>query len=168
MKAGTTYGGMDDRARFWSNVRRGKKSDCWGWDGSHTNKYCAVAGVKHYYGQAWFCGKLQLAHRVMWELTQGPIPKRQCVLHTCDKACVNPKHLYVGSKKDNAADRESRGRGVRTFGVDNKSHKLVPSQVRDIRDLAAHGWKHHNIAEAYLVSDATIRQVVCGKTWRCV
>jgi hypothetical protein len=56
-------------------------------------------------------GKLLLAHRVAWELTNGPIPKGLCVLHKCDnKLCVNPDHLFLGTNKDNTEDMIRKGR----------------------------------------------------------
>lgn len=56
-------------------------------------------------------GKQLWAHRVAWEDAKGAIPDGLLVLHKCDiGCCVNPDHLYLGTHKDNAADRTERGR----------------------------------------------------------
>ena len=58
--------------------------------------------------------KLQYAHRVAYEEHYGEIPEGKLVLHKCgNKSCINPKHLYAGTDKENAADRERHGNTVR-------------------------------------------------------
>lgn len=60
----------------------------------------------------WFEGRMRLAHRVAWMITNGPIPDGLCVLHRCDNPpCVNPAHLFLGTVQDNNADRDAKGRG---------------------------------------------------------
>ena len=53
------------------------------------------------------------AHRASWLAFQGSQGLNDlCVLHTCDTpACVNPSHLFLGTKTDNAKDRDAKGRG---------------------------------------------------------
>ena len=79
-------------------------SGCWLWTG-------AMAGPG--YGHLRFEGEPWYAHRLSWCAFKGPIPAGFWILHRCDvPSCVNPDHLFVGTAKDNAQDREWKGRGV--------------------------------------------------------
>lgn len=56
------------------------------------------------------------AHRFSFELHVGPIPDGLCVLHRCDvRHCVRPEHLFLGTQKDNANDRDRKGNLVTPF-----------------------------------------------------
>lgn len=51
------------------------------------------------------------AHRIVWMQDNGPIPAGMCVLHTCDTpACIRLSHLWLGTAKDNAQDRDQKHR----------------------------------------------------------
>jgi len=83
------------------------KSGCWEWVGSlHVTGYGYIKSNK----------RRLLSHIVSWELHNGS-RNNLCVLHKCDnRKCVNPKHLFLGTRKDNNVDRDSKGRkavGVR-------------------------------------------------------
>lgn len=80
--------------------------ECWEYPGARLpTGYGMVTteGTKTYY-----------AHRLMYRLVYGPIPKGQNVLHHCDNpACINPEHLYLGDQSQNLTDCVSRGRNKR-------------------------------------------------------
>lgn len=89
--------------RFWAKVRHGSPDECWLWTGGKSHGY----GIVHRPG-----GKNpDRAHRVSWEIHNGPIPKELQINHHCDnKACVNPRHLYLGTHSQNMDDAVVRGR----------------------------------------------------------
>lgn len=54
------------------------------------------------------------------------------VLHRCDvRGCVNPKHLFLGTAKDNTSDMLRRNRAIR--GEKASWSKITEEDVRAIR-----------------------------------
>lgn len=151
-----------DAARFWANVDRLAiaPSECWLWTAS--------VNQRTGYGQFGMArgfrrgGMRQLgAHRVAWELTNGPIPADQHVLHSCDTPrCCNPGHLFLGTHRDNMRDAAAKGR---LHAPRPTAQRLTDAQVSQIRTLAASGVLHAEIARQYTVSRAFVSLVVRGK-----
>lgn len=76
---------------------------CWLWQ-----------GFKHHngYGEASYRGKAWRLHRAVLVITKGPIPDDWDACHTCDEpSCINPEHLFGGSRADNVEDMRRKGRG---------------------------------------------------------
>ena len=86
--------------RFDRDVVRG--DGCWGWNGTPDRQGYGFVTVR---------GRHVRAHRFSWERANGPIPDGLCVLHKCDTpSCTNPAHLFLGTRTENAKDRDGKGR----------------------------------------------------------
>ena len=157
--------------RFWSKVDIKGEDECWEW------KVCKNGWG---YGNFDVNGKKQLAHRVAWELTYGPIPEGLLCLHTCDNpACNNPKHLWLGTNQDNVADMVAKGRQshklkgipkkeeskVYMKGSKNGRSRLTEQDVICIRVLYQAGVQQAKIARMYKISPSQINLIIKRKAW---
>lgn len=154
--------------RFWSKVRIG--DGCWEW----------TAAIDHRgYGKIWVGSKrdgtwrMAAAHRVAWELANGPTGELH-VLHQCDNPrCVRPSHLFLGTHGDNMRDCVEKGRHGTTRkphriarGERNSHAKLTADDVRAMRSSHARGEAISAIAREYGLSPQGARAAVLGLTWR--
>lgn len=134
-----------------------KQDGCWSFKMVHDNGY----------GRFPFKGKRYYAHRVSWEIHNGPIPDSKDVLHECDnRICTNPEHLFLGYQSTNMLDMYSKGRNNSCKGVDIHTAVLNEEQVYEIRFLLAAGASHRAIAEDFNVTKSTITRISNGSGWR--
>lgn len=139
--------------RFWEKVEKGP--DCWLWLGGKNN-----GG----YG-SFKAGGLHHPHRYSWALANGPIPDGLQINHHCDnRICVNPAHLYAGTKKENSGDMVARGRVSR--GSRRPLAKITEAEVPFIRHWAVLGYKQDDIADAFGLSQSAVSLITLGRTWR--
>jgi hypothetical protein len=140
--------------RFWPKVD--KSGDCWRW----------LAGTNPYgYGMFNVSPRQpRRAHRVAWELVNGPLPPGKVLRHKCDNPpCVNPDHLEVGTKAENSQDMADRHRS--TFYERNPLAKLTFAQVCEIRSLYSRGALQRELAIKFGVSRPNISRIVNLKGW---
>ncbi len=166
---------------FWNRVS--KSEGCWTWTGLRTR-----AG----YGHVSFAGRRwRYAHRIAWELTNGPIPDGLLVCHRCDNpGCVRPEHLFLGTNADNMRDMAQKGRDAFTRypelrprgnrhwtrqhperlrrGEQNNKARLTAEQVLALRNEYARGVSQSALARKYGVRQASVWRIVHGYTWKHV
>lgn len=150
---------MDKISRFWNKVD--KSGDCWLWTGAKN---------RDGYGTTNTIESNTLAHRVSFTLERGPIPSGLCVLHVCDvRDCVNPEHLFLGTRADNCRDRHAKGRTVLVpcFGTTNGKVSLTDDQVAEIRSLYTPGKGATRLAEKFGVSHSTLINIAVGRRRQC-
>jgi len=146
--------------RFMAKVDKGDSSSCWLWMGSLNNQGYGQLGRRRH-------GKLlhYQAHRYSFEMHNGHIPDGLCVLHKCDRPrCVRPDHLFLGTRGDNAKDRDLKGRVQR--GEQHYRAKLLDADVTSIRTFLTLGEKQKDVAEFFGVAQQTISKIKNGETWR--
>lgn len=146
---------MSDINRFWPKVK--KTEGCWIWKAAYD---------KGGYGRFCYKSKAERAHRVSWELHNGLIPKELCVLHKCDvRGCVNPNHLFLGTRVDNIKDMDNKGRRVSLKGNKNGNSKLNEEKVKSIRQLFLKGHSKSKLALKFGVTSQMISRIVRNKNW---
>lgn len=93
---------LESRLRSFSR----REGECLIWTGTQRG---GVPGNR--YGALKVQGAKEYVHRMAYELWVGPVPEGQLVCHTCDvRLCIEPSHLFLGTQKDNAQDRDKKGR----------------------------------------------------------
>lgn len=114
------------------------------------------------------------AHRISCSLAYGELGDH-LALHKCDnKLCVNPAHLYPGTKSDNGHDAYARGQnGHQSWRrrADHPAALLSEEQIKEIRSLPPGRMKRgagvvSDMARRFGVSPATIYDVRLGRSWQ--
>lgn len=116
--------------RFWDKVN--KTNDCWLW---------IAATDSHGYGQMWTEPRKQPAHRISWQIANGPIPAGMFLDHLCfTHLCVRPAHLRLVTNKQNHENRPgaqaNSSTGIRGVGW-SKAAKKWRARVKHF------GIEHH-------------------------
>jgi HNH endonuclease len=144
--------------RFWPKVDR-NAGDCWRWTG-------AVSSTGYGVIQEGGRGSRNLsAHRVAYEIANGPIEEGKVVMHSCDNRwCVKPAHLKLGTTSENIKDAYDKGRKVSPFAGKKMTAKLTMKHVATIRAFPL--MKHTELAKMLGVSPNCIRSVRTGRTWK--
>jgi hypothetical protein len=118
------------------------------------------------YGIFQFKNKIYSSRRAAYEVKNGKIPKGLFVCHRCgNKKCVNPKHLYAGTAKDNSNDEIEFG--LIKKGEKHPNHKLTNENIRNIRELYSKPiYGYGLLAKKFNVSRCTIARIIKKKSWK--
>lgn len=142
-----------------------EKTDyCWLWTGASNTKG---------YGRFKIKGKLYSPHRLMYEIYRGPIPTIYEVCHKCDNPkCVNPDHLFLGTRSDNMKDAYQKGRLFcfvgnckKVKGEEVGTSKLKDADIKVIRILDTF-MKRCEIAKLYSVHQSQITRCLNKLTFK--
>lgn len=147
--------------RFMKKIKVDEVSGCWEWQGSTNNE-----------GYGWFSyeGHARLAHRVSFLLFKGAIPKiHSDVCHKCDnRCCVNPEHLFTGTRSDNMMDASRKNRIhliAPQKGSCHPNSKLTEDNVRFIKGSSL---STVELGQMFSVDKSSIGLIRRGRTWRHV
>lgn len=121
---------------------------CWNWLG---------AGKGNGYGHT----SKGPAHRRSYELLVGDVPAGMDVCHRCDnRACVNPDHLFIGSRAENVADMVAKGRGC-----GGKRKHLKEDILQEVRRRLNCGVSQAEIARTMNINRSTVSSIKLGKSY---
>lgn len=144
----------------WARVDTSDPNACWRWPGGHgSNGYGTLPRNMKIDGEP---GRINyLAHRVAYQMAYGPIRKSDLVCHRCDvRDCINPRHLFTGSHKDNTQDMLEKGRHA--YGVCSSKTKYDAETVRQIKQYQG---THREAATAFNANYFTVYGMRTGITW---
>jgi hypothetical protein len=143
------------------NIIKGENiNDCWEWSKGQNGMGYGAFNIK---------GKPFLVHRLMYERHNGKIPDGMHILHSCDNPiCLNPKHLFIGSQKDNVHDMIQKNRDRKARG--SKSGRAIINEeiALKIKTQALDGLSIINISKLNNLPYYIVYQVYNNITWRHV
>jgi hypothetical protein len=147
---------------FWSRID--PVGDCWRWTGPLD---------KDGYARTKLHGKKIYAHRLSYELANGPMPRDKVSCHTCRlRSCVNPHHVYAGTVRDNVMDaiRDGTHRSLREVPPPRRREEhyhavLTTDKAREMRCARSWGMRVRDLMIVFGVSETTVYGVVSGERW---
>jgi len=149
-----------DRCSFRAKTLIYGDDECWEWrSGRHWKGYGMMTTVS---------GKVMYAHRISWNLHRGEIPGKLMVLHHCDNpGCVNPKHLFLGTGKDNADDMDKKGRRVISRGEKNGNSIHTEEFIKAVRAARENeGLGYKRLAKRFGLIPSYVRSIVLRHVWK--
>jgi hypothetical protein len=143
---------ISETDRFLSHVDKKGPKDCWLW---------TAVRLPYGYGQFRLPLGHELAHRTSFRLFVGPLENDKEVMHSCDNPpCVNPKHLSLGTRAENAQDAKRKGRTA--TGERHGRHRLTKGEIAFARSSTLF---QREIAEILGTTQGHVSRIRLGKRW---
>lgn len=148
-----------DIQRFNAKINVRGLNECWLWMASHGGTHGHVG-----YGKFNVGGVILNTHRLTYFVAHRKQPGARDVCHTCDnKLCCNPRHLFLGTRRENLGDMVQKGRS--NYGTRHPNVYLTPAQVIQIRRSMQ---SQRMIAMDFGISQQHVSQIQTGKRWKHV
>ena len=153
--------------RFLRHVQK-VEGQCWEWTASRYPKGYGKFALETKRNSK---NRTGYAHRVAWEIFNGPIPDGLNVCHQCDNpGCVNPAHLFLGTQHENVWDCKRKGRARYAIGpresIQGQRHPCSKLTDQQAAAIIADARPYVTIGRQYGVSASTICAIKLGKIWR--
>jgi len=146
-------------ARFWRQQKLNVETGCIEWLGHIYSDTGYGHAIMRHNGKNYSIG----AHVLAKLIEVGEIPDGVCVLHknSChNRKCVNPDHLYLGTKKDNAKDMVELGTATTLImGFSHPSSTLTDKEIEQVRELLSSGWPQDSIARKLAINQSTVSRI---------
>lgn len=141
--------------RFNAKFIKDELSGCWLWVGSVSRLGYGKFSIGRF---------MYVAPRLSLAIAGRAPGSEEFACHTCDNPrCVNPDHLFVGTRQDNIIDMHQKGRAA--IGERMPTAKLTANLVREIRSLRGVGHTQKSLAIRFGVGQMTISRIVRGQMW---
>lgn len=110
-----------------------------------------------------------IASRVSWQLHNGPIPAGIDVCHHCDvPLCVNPDHLFLGTRRENMQDSLRKGRYTARQYRNGGEHPMALLSEVEVIAIRASTEASPVVGAAYGIAAVTVRAIRQRRIWKHV
>lgn len=107
--------------------------------------------------------KIYGAHQLAYIVHYGTYNRGLSVLHKCNnRKCINTKHLYLGTQKQNMIDKSNSGI---MSGINNCNSKFSFKDVSNIKELLEK-LTGKEVAKIYNVHPSTISKIKLSKSYK--
>jgi DNA-binding CsgD family transcriptional regulator len=146
--------------RFWKYVQADPVTGCWNWTG------CKYKWKGEERPVMKLNGKTIKPYRLIMNHLFGAFSSSVFVCHHCDNPiCVNPKHLFLGTAKDNVRDCHRKGRNADFRGEKHPRVKLTAKNVIEIRQMLIAKDTCVEIAKRFGIAASTVSKIKQGTRW---